>query len=334
MINAIANEKHQHQRAADGRAHDHHICHLHVGHIGGHACHKAGHRKLVDVLERIILYFIEHVLAQIAREAAACGGASAARQCAEGERQPSHHHQHRAVLHNDADGAPGFDLVYQIRRDKRDDALHHHLARDQQRREQQGFLYSRMLLAKTLSIKRCPFLSGSEEPFCDICYDANSSAQKNQPQSLRPPCDRQCGPTRHHAGCRPRLLILSASYAPLLGDEPYLTAFLRFVNRKRGCKKAFSFPHPFVPWQPVVAPCPHAGAGSPPGQHAGRAVHFSAQPCKRVRRAPCGVPPAIPPPAPASAPAPPDTGPLHPPFPAGPLPYDTGHILQNPTGRG
>ena len=60
----------------------------------------------------------------------------------------------------------------------------------------EGFLYSRMLLAKTLSIKRYPFLSGSEEPFCIICYDANNSAQKNQPQSLRPPCDRQCGPTR------------------------------------------------------------------------------------------------------------------------------------------
>ena len=52
----------QHQRAADRHADDHHKGHLYVDYIGGHSCHQAGDRELINVFKRIVLNAVEHLL--------------------------------------------------------------------------------------------------------------------------------------------------------------------------------------------------------------------------------------------------------------------------------
>ena len=51
--------------------HDHHIGELYVGDVGGQPGHQAGHRKLIDVLKRVALNLIKHILAQVAGKTAA-----------------------------------------------------------------------------------------------------------------------------------------------------------------------------------------------------------------------------------------------------------------------
>ena len=127
--------EHQHQRAADRGADDHHVGHLHVGHVGGQAGHERGSGELVDVFKRIGLYLAEQIPPQVAGEPARRLGAGGAGQPAECQGQPRHHHQHQAVPQNHVDAAAALDLIDQARHDKRDDAFEHHLAGYQDRRQ-------------------------------------------------------------------------------------------------------------------------------------------------------------------------------------------------------
>ncbi len=56
MTNAMSERENEHQRAADRGADDHHVGHLHVGHVGRHPRHERGSGELVNVFKRIGLY--------------------------------------------------------------------------------------------------------------------------------------------------------------------------------------------------------------------------------------------------------------------------------------
>ena len=130
----------QHQRAADGDADNHHIGHLHVGDVGRQTGNQAGHREFVDVLERIILNFVEHIFAQITRKTGRCGRTGRTGQSAEDQRNNRHDDQCQAILDNDVHGAAGLHLVDQIGDHEGDRAFQDDLHCDQQRR-QNGSLF-------------------------------------------------------------------------------------------------------------------------------------------------------------------------------------------------
>ena len=62
--------KDHHQRAAHRHADDHLVCILQVRHVGRQAGDDARRRKLINVREREGLHLVEHVVAQVPREAA------------------------------------------------------------------------------------------------------------------------------------------------------------------------------------------------------------------------------------------------------------------------
>ena len=124
----------QHQRAADCDADDHHEGHLHVDDVGGHTGDQAGYREFVDVLKRIVLNVVEHILAQVARKTGGCGGAGVAGRDAENQRQHRHDDQDDAVVDDDTHLTSGLHLVDQIGDDKRNDTFQNDLDRNQQRR--------------------------------------------------------------------------------------------------------------------------------------------------------------------------------------------------------
>lgn len=76
----------EHERAADRHADDHHVRHLHVGHVRRLAGNQRRGGKAVDIRERIVLDRIVHILAQVLRKACARAGGEPARQHARGER--------------------------------------------------------------------------------------------------------------------------------------------------------------------------------------------------------------------------------------------------------
>ena len=132
--------KHQHQRRPDGRADDHHVGVLHVGHIGGHAGHQRGGGKVVDIFKGIVLDAVEQVFAQVAGQPAGGPGAGTPRQRPEGQRQRRHEHQQQPVAQHTVHIAAAFDLIHQFGDEKRYQALHDHLTADQQRRGQRSHL--------------------------------------------------------------------------------------------------------------------------------------------------------------------------------------------------
>ena len=126
--------KNEHQRPADCHTDDHHERHLHVHHVRGHAGNQAGHRELVDVLERVILNTVKHIPAQVACKTGGRRGAGVAGCHAEYQGQNGQNQQLNAVVYNDIHAAAGLHLVYQVGDDERDDALQNYLNRHQKRR--------------------------------------------------------------------------------------------------------------------------------------------------------------------------------------------------------
>ena len=76
--------KDQHKGGAEGGAHQHHIGHLHVGHVGGQPGDQAGGGKFVDVAKGKPLDIIKQVLTQVFGKATGGGGTKMAGQAAAG----------------------------------------------------------------------------------------------------------------------------------------------------------------------------------------------------------------------------------------------------------
>ena len=87
----------EHEGRAYGDTDYHHICHLHVGNVRGHARDERRGGKFVDVSERILLYAVIHVAAQVFRKARGRRGAEFTREHAREQRRHRHDHENDAV---------------------------------------------------------------------------------------------------------------------------------------------------------------------------------------------------------------------------------------------
>ena len=148
----------QHQRAADRQADDHHVSHLHVRDVRWQAGHEARHGEAVDVLEGIPLNLVEHVLAQVAGEAAARRSAGGAGEGAEGQGERGHHEQHGAVAEQHVHGASALDLIDEVGGEERNDTFQNHFTGDEYLSEHGGLFVLPDALGQNLDHKK-PFLS-------------------------------------------------------------------------------------------------------------------------------------------------------------------------------
>ena len=103
---------------------DHHVRHLHIGHVGGQPGDQAGHGELVDVFEGVPLNFVEHILAKVTCKTTAGCGAGRTGQCAESQRQRGHCQQSNSIADNDLNTAPRLYLIDEIGSDKRLSLIH------------------------------------------------------------------------------------------------------------------------------------------------------------------------------------------------------------------
>ena len=129
-----------HDRRTHADTHQHLIGVLHVGDVGGQTGDDTGGGKLVDVGERILLHLVVHIVAQIACKTGRSHRRKMAGTAAEDQRQNGADGQQHAVIPDGGHASPINTFVHQIGNQHRNNDLHHHFQRDEQRGQQRLLL--------------------------------------------------------------------------------------------------------------------------------------------------------------------------------------------------